>query len=167
MSRVLVAGIGNVFLGDDGFGVEVVHRLRGRDMPGEVEVADYGIRGFDLAYALMEPYDTAILVDTLPQGGEPGTLAVIEPEFEALDALGQVQGHSMSPVEVLRLVKQLGGVPPRLLLVGCEPATFGPDDEGAMGLSPPVELAVDRAVRIVESLVRRLHYGDEDGGEDA
>src|SRR5438105_826691 len=93
--RGLVAGIGNVFLGDDGFGVEVVARLAKRPLPEGVEVADFGIRGFDLAYALMESYDFAILVDALPRGGEPGRLFVLEPDLAQVDSRGMADGHSM------------------------------------------------------------------------
>lgn len=160
MNKLLVAGIGNVFLGDDGFGVEVVRRLSARPLPEDVEVADYGIRGFDLAYALMDEYRAAVLVDALPHGCEPGSLALMEPDFDSLDAPGVIEGHGMNPVEVLRLVKQLGGRPPRLFLVGCEPETFGPEEEGMMGLSAPVEAAVDEAVSMVESLVRQLHQDE-------
>ncbi len=162
MSRILVAGIGNVFLGDDGFGVEVVARLSQRPLPPGVEVADYGIRGFDLAYALMGDYDAAILVDAISRGHRPGTVILFEPDpgdAGRPGAPGPVEAHGMDPGEVLRLVRQLGGTPPRLLLVGCEPATFGPEDEGRMGLSPPVEAAVDEAVRMVESVLGQLVNG--------
>jgi hydrogenase maturation protease len=155
--RVLVAGIGNVFLGDDGFGVEVVSRLRERALPETVEVGDYGIRGFDLAYALMEDYDAAILVDALPLDREPGELAVLEPDLEELDGFGMVEGHGMNPVEVFRLVKQLGGRPPKvLLIVGCQPGTFGPENEGQLGLSEPVAASVEPAAALIESLVARI-----------
>jgi hydrogenase maturation protease len=156
--RLLVAGIGNVFLGDDGFGVEVVARLSRRPLPEGVEVADFGIRGFDLAYALMEGYQAAVLVDALPRGGQPGALFVVEPDLEQLDQLeapAVAEGHGMDPVAVLRMVKQFGGKPPRLYVVGCEPASLG-GEQGEMGLSPPVEAALDGAVELVEDLVRRL-----------
>jgi hydrogenase maturation protease len=159
-ARVLVAGIGNVFLGDDGFGVEVVARLARRPLPDGVEVADFGIRGFDLAYALMESYDVAVLVDALSQKGRPGELFVLEPDFDQVDDHGVADGHSMDPVAVLRLVKQFGGRPPRLFVVGCEPASLG-DDEGYIGLSEPVQEALDGAVALVEELVQRLRSGAE------
>ncbi|MGI8549894.1 MAG: hydrogenase maturation protease [Dehalococcoidia bacterium] len=155
--RVLVAGIGNIFLGDDAFGVEVVKRLAARPLPDGVAVVDFGIRGFDLAYALLDGYATSILVDALPRGEEPGTLTVIEPDF---DELGELQGetietHGMHPLRVLHLVKALGGRPGRLLVVGCEPAGFASpeDDDWQVGLSAPVEAAIEEAVQIVESLV--------------
>jgi hydrogenase maturation protease len=155
-----VAGIGNVFLGDDGFGVEVVARLARRPLPEGVEVADFGIRGFDLAYALMESYDVAVLVDALSQNGRPGELFVLEPDFDQVDDHGVADGHSMDPVAVLRLVKQFGGRPPRLFVVGCEPASLG-DEEGYIGLSEPVQEALDGAVALVEELVQRLRSGAE------
>ena len=162
--RVLVAGIGNVFLGDDGFGVEVVTRLAGRRLPASVQVGDYGIRGFDLAYALMEDYDAAILVDALPLGREAGALGVLEPDLVELDGLGLVDGHGMNPVEVFRLVKQFGGrLPPTLLIVGCQPGTFGPENEGQLGLSDPVAASVDEAVGLVESLMERVTQRQEVG----
>jgi hydrogenase maturation protease len=156
--RVLVAGIGNVFLGDDGFGVEVVARLSRRSLPEGVEVADFGIRGLDLAYALMEDYDLAVLVDTLPRGGEPGQLFVLEPDLEELERTGGpgvADGHSMDPVTVLKMVREFGGTPPRIYLVGCEPASLG-GEEGEMGFSGPVEAAVDGAVELVLDLVGRV-----------
>ena len=159
--RVLVAGIGNVFLGDDGFGVEVVARLSRRPVPEGVEVADFGIRGFDLAYALMDDaYDVAVLVDALPANGRPGELFLLEPDLDQVDGQGLADGHGMDPVSVLRLVKQLGGTPPRLYVVGCQPASLGPE-EGQMGLSEPVQGALDGAVAMVEELVQRARAGVE------
>jgi hydrogenase maturation protease len=155
---ILIAGIGNIFLGDDAFGCEVVKRLSGRTWPDNVRVVDFGIRGFDLAYALLDGYDVTIFVDATPRGEEPGTLYTIEPgvdEIESIDGDGaMVETHGMNPMKVLGMVKSMGGQFKRILLVGCEPETFGPE-EGQMGLSAPVEAAVDQAVRIVESLVER------------
>lgn len=157
--RILIVGIGNIFLGDDGFGCEVLRRLAGRAWPKEVRAVDFGIRGFDLAYALMDGYDVTIMVDATPRGGQPGTLYTIEPdlnELESIDAQGMmVETHGMNPMKVLAMVKAMGGEFKRLLLVGCEPQTFGPE-EGQMGLSEPVEAAVDEAVGIVESLVAKI-----------
>jgi hydrogenase maturation protease len=157
--RVLVAGIGNVFLGDDGFGVEVVSRLDASTLPEGVEVADYGIRGFDLAYALMEAYDAVVLVDALPRGEPAGTLCVLEPELDDLDGAGVLDSHGMNPMEVFRMVRQLGGALPPTYLVGCEPASFGPEHEGSMELSPPVLAAIDGALALVRELVERLTAG--------
>jgi hydrogenase maturation protease len=150
---VLVAGIGNIFLGDDAFGVEVVRRLSARSLPEGVEVVDFGIRGFDLAHVLMDTQSTAVLVDATPRGGEPGTLYLIEADATGGEEPASVETHAMDPATVLRLVHALGGTPPRVLVVGCEPSTVDLDDEGMLGLSPPVEAALDEAVRMVESVV--------------
>jgi hydrogenase maturation protease len=149
---VLVAGIGNIFLGDDAFGVEVVRRLAGRALPDGVQVVDFGIRGFDLAHALMDTDSTAVLVDATPRGGEPGTLYLLEASADTEEPK-DLEPHGMHPAAVLRLVEALGGRLPRVLVVGCEPATLELDEQGQIGLSPPVEAAVDEAVRMIESLV--------------
>ncbi len=153
--RVLVAGIGNIFLGDDAFGVEVAQRLLQQPWPADVRVVDFGIRGFDLAYAILDGPEWSILVDATPRGGSPGTLYVIEPDLDdpGGEAGAAMNAHGMDPVTVLHLVRTLGGRPQRLLVVGCEPATFGPEDEGVMGLSPAVAAAIEPAMRLVESLV--------------
>lgn len=156
--RILVAGIGNIFLGDDGFGVEVARGLAERELPAGVRVADFGIRGLDLAYALQDGYDAVILVDAAPRGEDPGTLYVIEPDLEPE---GEVvpDAHAMDPVRVLRLARALGRVPARTLVVGCEPGTTGERDEGdavLVELSRPVRGAVGEAVRLVESLLREM-----------
>jgi hydrogenase maturation protease len=148
---VLVAGIGNIFLGDDAFGVEVVRRLADRKLPDGVQVVDFGIRGFDLANALMDSDATAVLVDATPRGGEPGTLYLLEAVVDSSQP--NIETHGMDPVAVLRLVEALGGRPPRVLVVGCEPANVDLDEEGQLGLSPAVEAAVDEAVQMIESLV--------------
>jgi hydrogenase maturation protease len=161
--RILIAGIGNIFLGDDAFGVEVVRRLAGRPLPGEAHVVDYGIRGFDLACALLEGYDVAILVDAVPRGGTPGTLYVIEPEMPSpmdAEAAGgpAVEMHNMDPVKVLRLAAALGGRQPgRILIIGCEPGPFDTESDldMQMGLSPPVRAAVDEAVELIEVVIKR------------
>jgi hydrogenase maturation protease len=160
--RILVACIGNIFLGDDGFGCAVARRLAGRTLPEGVLVVDFGIRGFDLAYALLEGYETTIFVDAAPRGGEPGTLYVIEPDLNELHDSEEramlVEPHGMNPLRVLGLVKAMGGGFRRILIVGCEPATAG-SEGGQEGLSEPVEAAVDEAVRLVESLVGNLSAG--------
>jgi hydrogenase maturation protease len=152
---VLVAGIGNIFLGDDGFGVAVADRLARRRLPPGVHVEDFGIRGLDLAYALAG-YDAAVLIDAVPRGEAPGTLYVIEPDVDGEGPV--VDGHGMDPVNVLALVKTLGGEAPRTLVVGCEPSTrlSLDDDELVADLSEPVRLALDSAVGVVESLVAEL-----------
>jgi hydrogenase maturation protease len=155
--QVLVAGIGNIFLGDDAFGVEVAQRLARRPLPGQVRVVDFGIRGLDLTYALLDGYETVILVDAVPRGGRPGTLYVIEPEpgeIESSETPGlAIDAHGLDPVKILRLARALGGPVRRVLLVGCEPDPSAPEAEMSMEMSEPVRQAVDEAVRLVESLV--------------
>jgi hydrogenase maturation protease len=160
--RILVAGIGNIFLADDAFGVEVARRLSTRQLPETVRVTDFGIRGYDLAYALLDGYDTTILVDACPRGDAPGTLYVIEPDLTNLggpdEQQAAVEAHSMNPLNVLRLASSMGPLK-RVLLVGCEPATPGPE-EGQMGLSAPIEAVMDEAVKLVESLLEKILRGD-------
>ena len=155
--RVLVAGIGNIFLGDDAFGVEVAQRLLRQAWPEGVKVADFGIRGLDLAYALTDGYDAALLIDALPRGAPPGTLCVLEPDLGSVDGGGPaaVEPHAMDPVRVLRLAQTLGARPPRILVLGCEPAPPAADEEFT-GLSPPVSAAIDGAVAMAELLVQQL-----------
>jgi hydrogenase maturation protease len=153
---ILIACIGNIFLGDDAFGVEVARLLAARPAPPGVRVVDYGIRGLDLAYAILDGYDVTILVDATARGGEPGTLYLIEPEASEADEPVMVEAHAMSPESVLRLVRSMGGTPGRVLVVGCEPETLGPEDEGLMGLSAPVEAALGEAVSMIESLVATI-----------
>lgn len=149
--RVLVAGIGNIFRGDDGFGVEVVRRLQAADVCAHASVADYGIRGLHLAYDMLAGgYQTTILVDALSRGGAPGDLYVFEPGPVAPDAV-PVDAHGMHPAAVLALIGRLGGSPGRVLVVGCEPASL---DEG-VGLSAPVAASVDEAVRQTRDLIRK------------
>jgi len=154
LERVLVAGIGNVFLGDDGFGVALAGRLAQRTPVPGVEVVDFGIRGMDLAYALLDDdLAAAVLLDAAPRGGAPGTLYVVEPEV-CDDDVG-LETHGMDPVMVLGLVRALGGRPPRTLVVGCEPLTrmTGEEDEVVAELSAPVSAALDGAVALVHELL--------------
>jgi hydrogenase maturation protease len=156
---ILVAGIGNIFLGDDGFGVEAAQQLAKCAFPSSVRVTDFGIRGFDLAYALQDGYETTILIDAFPHGQEPGTVSVIEPHLNDPDAslapANFVEPHAMNPLNVLRMATAMHGRLKRVLLVGCEPATFGGED-GKMGLSPAVESGVHEAVKVVERLVGKI-----------
>ncbi|MFJ3235607.1 hydrogenase maturation protease [Streptomyces sp. NPDC086787] len=154
--RVLVAGIGNIFLGDDGFGVETVRALTARPLPGHTEVVDIGVRGVHLAYRLLDGYDTVVLVDASARGEEPGTLYVIE--HDGIDAgpagPAAVDGHHMTPDAVLALLGTLcastdGRPPRRVVVVGCEPESV----EEGIGLSGPVLDAVPRAVRLIEDLL--------------
>jgi hydrogenase maturation protease len=154
---ILVAGIGNIFLGDDGFGVEVARRLLTKTQPQGVRVVDFGIRGFDLAYALQDGYDTSILIDAYPHGKLPGTISVMELDLDNIAAAqgGFVQPHAMNPVNVLLMAKSMNGSLKRVLLVGCEPQDLG-GDEGHMGLSKPVEAALDQAVKTIEDIVSQV-----------
>ena len=155
--RVLVAGVGNIFLGDDAFGVEVVSQLKHRPQPPGVQVVDFGIRGLDLTYALLEGYEAVVLVDAMPRGGQPGTLYLLEPETgESGDADVMVEGHNLNPVNVLRLAAAMGSPVKRLLVVGCEPCPLDEFEEMATELSKPVRTAVSEAVALVESLVKEL-----------
>jgi hydrogenase maturation protease len=158
---ILVAGIGNIFLGDDAFGVEVVRRLITRSLPAETRVVDFGIRGLDLAYALQDGYETTILIDAFPHGKTPGTVSIVEPDAQEINAPPDslVEAHSMHPLNVLRIAAAMNGSLKRVLLVGCEPASLG-GEEGYMGLSEPVEAAVEEAVNATEALVRRLLAGE-------
>jgi hydrogenase maturation protease len=156
--RVLVAGIGNIFLGDDGFGVEVARQLAACTFPTSVRVADFGIRGLDLAYALQDGYEATILIDAFPRGQEPGTVYVVEPDMDDPAATfgdgNFLDPHAMNPMKVLSLAKAMQGKLKHILLVGCEPASLG-GEEGEIGLSPPVEAAAREAVRVVENLVQK------------
>ena len=163
--RVLVAGIGNVFLGDDGFGVALADRLARRELPPGVDVVDFGIRGMDLAYALLDGYEAAVLLDASPRGEPPGSLYVIEPELDEDDAA--VDAHGMDPVKVLALARSLGKGPlPRILVVGCEPLTrmSGEEEDLVAELSEPVRAALDEGVRLVESLLRDLTASEQEVG---
>lgn len=161
-TRILVAGIGNVFLGDDGFGVALADRLARSELPHGVEVVDFGIRGMDLAYAMQGDYDAVVLLDATPRGEPPGTLYVIEAEVDD-DATIGFETHGMDPAKVLGLVRAFGGHPPRTFVVGCEPRTrMTTEDELVAELSAPVRLALPEAERLVRSLL--LDLTTEEGG---
>jgi hydrogenase maturation protease len=168
--RMMIAGVGNIFLGDDGFGVEVARRLADAGLPDWVRVADYGISGMHLAYDLAEGFETTILVDASARGEPPGTVYVLE--LSAADrpapgapgradgtraAVPVLDGHGMQPDVVLGMLDMLGADAGRVLLVGCEPARI----DARIGLSEPVAAAVDEAVRIVRDLVRAAGHGDD------
>ena len=145
-------------MGDDAFGVEVARVMAKRPLPEGVAVRDFGIRSFDLAYALLDNWSAVILVDAVSRKEPPGTLLVIEPDLSELTEAGETatfDGHSMDPVTVLRLAKTMGEIRPKVLVVGCEPADLG-GDEGHMGLSPPIEAALEEAVAMVEKLAGDL-----------
>ncbi|MCA2243866.1 hydrogenase maturation protease [Mycobacterium sp. WUMAC-067] len=161
-ARILVAGIGNIFLGDDGFGSEVV---RNAELPQDdptVQVIDYGIRGMHLAYDLLEEWDTLVLVDAVPSRGHPGTLHVFQADHESPSRTVGLDGHSMDPAAVFASLRALGGRPPYTVVVGCE---AGSVDEG-IGLTEPVAKAVPRAARAVEEIVAALHGSPLFAAED-
>ena len=165
MTRILVAGVGNIFCGDDAFGVEVAAELmRRRALPASVDVKDFGIKGLDLAYALIEGYDAAIIVDAAARGLAPGALSLIKPERAAKNE-GAPQtlfaaSHGLDPEKVLDLVAALGGACNQILFVVCEPFTLGGED-GWMGLSDIVAAAIEPSVHLVENLVSSLLREDE------
>jgi hydrogenase maturation protease len=162
---ILVACIGNIFQGDDAFGCEVANVLARRPATNDVRVVDFGIRGLDLTYALMDAPELTILVDTVSRGEAPGTLYTIEPDLDGLETAGQtnIDPHSMDPLRVLRTAKAMGGRLGRILLVGCEPADLG-GEKGRMGMTPPVIAAIEQAATIVESLIRKeIHELQEVG----
>jgi hydrogenase maturation protease len=152
--RVLLAGVGNVFLGDDGFGVALARRLASQELPDGVVVGDYGISGMHLAYDLAESYERLILLDATSRGAEPGTVTVLEldPEDSDFGREAPPDAHGMQPEAMLGLLYQLGGRLERVLVVGCEPASLAEE----MTLSPAVETALERAVPLVADLARRV-----------
>ncbi|MGW2647355.1 hydrogenase maturation protease [Streptomyces sp. NPDC001393] len=153
--RLLVAGVGNIFLADDAFGPEVIRALGPRPLPPEVRVHDYGIRGMDLAYDLLDGYDIAVLVDTARRGHHPGTLSLIE--AEPPDGSVVPEAHGMDPAKVLALAAHLGDEPlPRVLVLACEPALLPDDDDLLPELSTPVREAVGRAVDALHTLIPAL-----------
>lgn len=164
-NRLLIACVGNIFLGDDGFGVEVARRLHGRQYPEGVSVVDFGIRGMELAYTLLDPYDALILVDAAPRGKSPGTVSLLEAATPPADSgaanawtgQGAPEAHNMDPLKVLRFAQTLGAPPIRTLIVACEPSPpAAEEDEMRMGLSAPVQSAVDTAAVLIDRLVEQL-----------
>jgi hydrogenase maturation protease len=156
-SKILVAGVGNIFMGDDAFGSEVARRLTGQGLPAEVQVTDFGIRSYDLAYALTDGYDVTILVDVTTRKQSPGTVYLIEPDLSQLDQLdGMIaDAHSLNPANVLQMLRSLGSAPGKLYLIGCEPAILDIED-GRIGLSEVVEAAIPQAIQLIKSLVNDL-----------
>ncbi|HEY2574342.1 MAG TPA: hydrogenase maturation protease [Verrucomicrobiaceae bacterium] len=155
--KILIAGIGNIFLGDDGFGPEVIRRLGDSSFGEAVRVTDFGIRGYDLAFAIADGHDATILVDATPRGDAPGTLYLLELDPAKMElAKAAVDGHSLTPVAALQMVRSLGfDFKGRFYLVGCEPLVLECDD-GEMKLSEPVETAVPRAIAMIQKLVRQF-----------
>ena len=148
--RILVAGIGNIFFGDDAFGVEVVRRLKAHPLRREISAVDFGIRGIDLSYALLEEYDSVILVDAVRHGGAPGTLYLLE--------IGEAQTactpnlHGLDPANALGLAKAMGAKLENIVLIGCEPEAFVAESD-EVRLSPSVAAAIDSAVAWVREVV--------------
>lgn len=161
MERILIAGIGNIFLGDDAFGVEVVRELAQRPLPPEVRVVDFGIRSYDLAYALTDGYDAVILVDATPRGEPPGTVSLIEPDLSRLHERQHetVDPHTLNPAVAVQMAQAIGGRIGTVYLVGCEPVRLEESDTGDFGLSEAVQDAVPRAVALIESLLAKLLDG--------
>ncbi|MGA2924917.1 MAG: hydrogenase maturation protease [Solirubrobacteraceae bacterium] len=149
-ARILVAGVGNVFLGDDGFGVALADRLSRLALPAGVEVVDFGIRGIDLAFAICEGYDAVVLLDATPRGRPAGTLYVIEVHRD--EGQPELDAHAMDPVKVIALARTFGGAPPRMFVIGCEPHAL----ELPGTLSEPVRASLDEAARMVQSLLAEL-----------
>jgi hydrogenase maturation protease len=154
---ILVAAVGNLWLGDDGFAGEVAKRLRARELADDVAVADFGTGGLDLAYEVMRGYDALVLVDVSRQGGEPGTLYVMQVDEESVEAGiedgAQIDPHGMDPETVLRFVKATGGWPGQVVVVACEPEQV---EEVGIGLTPSVAAAVDDAVELVARTVEEV-----------
>jgi hydrogenase maturation protease len=157
--RILVAGIGNIFFGDDAFGCEVAAELAKRSWPDGVSIVDFGIRAYDLAYAIMDGYDVTVLVDAAPRGEKPGTVYLLELDPKKVDTCGDeiVNAHALTPVRVLQLIRALGGHAKNLYLVGCEPAQL--DAEGVIGLSEDVRDAIPVAVKMIEKTIADLACG--------
>ncbi|BBZ17209.1 hydrogenase maturation protease [Mycolicibacterium gadium] len=151
-ARILVAGIGNIFLGDDGFGPEVMRHVVGRDLGADVHPVDYGIRGMHLAYDLLEEWHALVLVDALPDRGTPGTLHIFEADHETLSSTAGLEAHSMDPAAVFATLRALGGTAPKTIVIGCEVENI----EEGMGLSDPVAAAVPVAVAAVYDVLADL-----------
>ena len=147
----------------------MVRRLAERELPENVEVRDFGIKGMDLAYSLMDPYEAVVFVDATPRGGEPGTVYLIEAEVPDEGEVA-IDTHGMDPVKVIRLARALGAEVPRTLVVGCEPKlvlTGENYDDMLMELSEPVRAAVDEAAKLVESIVGEIYEANSKQGADS
>ena len=156
-ARILIAGIGNVFKGDDGFGVAVAEELAQIDLPDDVAVGDFGIRGVDLAFAITGGYETVILVDAMPRRGMPGRVSVIKPDLKKRPETSvTMQGHNLDPLSVLHWARDMAGTLPEVYVVGCEPAVIPDDEELLEVLSPPVRAAVAEAVEVIQELIGRV-----------
>ncbi len=157
---ILIAGVGNIFLGDDAFGVEVIRALANHPLPEGVTAVDYGIRGFDLAYALLDPWDAVVIVDALPRRGTPGTLYTLEPDLSSMGnsqpTETMINPHGMDPMRVLQLAFSLGIVRARVFVVGCEPMDLGDELQGRMGLSDTVQASIEDAIQMINHVVGQI-----------
>ena len=153
---ILIAGIGNIFFGDDAFGSELARRLQSREWPEDVRVVDFGIRGIDLLYALMETDDAAVLIDAVPRGGSPGTLYLIEPDLSQEASETAIETHSLDPLQVLSAARQMGAAPRRVFVLGCEPEALD-----GMGLSDAAGRALEEALPMIDDLLHRIRTEKE------
>lgn len=154
-ARILVACIGNIFLGDDGFGCEVSRALVRLGLPANIEVIDYGIRGIDLAYALLEPYKAVIMIDAIARGSQPGTVYLLQPDEHGENST-ILDPHSIKPAHLIAMARSLGDITAEVFIVGCEPADFGDELEGRMGLSEVVATVVPEAAQTVLQLIAQI-----------
>jgi hydrogenase maturation protease len=156
--RVMIAGVGNMFMQDDGFGGAVIKKMQHKNFPEGVEIKDFGTGGLKLAYDLMRGYDGLILLDASPRGEKPGTLYVIEPNQDDinpdLQQGGPIDPHGADPATVLRFVKSIGSWPGKVIIVACEPEAVG---DFEIGLSAPVMAAIDKAIEMVEDIVNDIY----------
>ncbi|HNC44881.1 MAG TPA: hydrogenase maturation protease [Acidobacteriota bacterium] len=164
--QILIACIGNIFFGDDAFGVEVARALSQRCLPEEVVVIDYGIHGLDLAFALLDGYEAVILVDAVRRGGQPGTLYLIEPDSTDIKASADqsliIESHRLNPMRVLAFAQSMGARLNRILLIGCEVTSPDLLEEMTMELSPAVQAAIPSAVEFIELLITKILDEDFD-----
>ncbi|MEW6159354.1 MAG: hydrogenase maturation protease [Verrucomicrobiota bacterium] len=157
---ILVAGIGNIFLRDDGFGVAVVQRLAQRSLPPHVKIADFGIRGFDLGFELLQNYVAVILVDVIQRGGLPGTIYELEPDFDHALPDAAIVTHGMIPTRAIQFARGLGATLRQVRIVGCEPSSLEPSAGEILELTPPVQRAVEEAVFVIEELIAAMPQRD-------
>jgi hydrogenase maturation protease len=155
--RILIGGIGNIFWGDDGFGVELAQRLMRERWPEGVRITDFGIRGIDLCYSLVDGYDAYILLDAVPSGERPGTLQLMDVDVRNLPRVAPAvpDGHALDPLQVLQTVKAMGVVPARVYVLGCTPLQLTEEEafEGRIGLSAAVAASIEQALEMVRLLV--------------
>jgi len=158
---ILIAGLGSIFNRDDAFGVTVASKLAATELPENIRVVDFGIRGFDLMLALLDEFELTIFVDVVRRGGEPGTLYLIEHDPSSENANNGEDfienAHGLSPLKALESARSMGAAPQRVMVVGCEPESLG-DDTGHIGLSEPVARAVPEAIQMIQSLIEQFNH---------